>query len=180
MPIRKYHGFTLIELMVAISIVAVMSAVGIVMYSTAQKSGRISKRIQDLTAINTAIELFRSSTGKYPIAATPGSFGCIKALTGVNALAPTYMPFVPDDPSGYCYKYTSDAAGNEYKIKTDNTIPTSEMTFADFNKLDSKLDPAKDGNIGSGATACIVDPLTENVTGQGWAFYTNNPTTCLY
>ena len=40
-------GFTLIEIMVSIAIIAVLAAVGLVVYSTAQKAGRVSKRVQD-------------------------------------------------------------------------------------------------------------------------------------
>ncbi len=185
MTARK-NGFTLIELMVAIAIIAILSAVGLVVYSTAQRSARISKRQQDLNALNTAIELFRSTNGFYPSVTTAGTFVCANTLSGNNSLSPAYIAIVPADPSGiYCYEYTSDGAGanplgTQFKIKTDDTIPTTEMGFADYNRWDSRLDPAKDGSIGSGSTACNVNPLTVNVTGQAWAYYTGNTVTCLY
>lgn len=181
-------GFTLIELLVTIAIIAILSAVGVVVYSSAQKTGRISKRAQDLKAIQTALELYKTSTGYYPDVATAGTFQCIDGMTSPNALAPNYMPIVPKDPiqSGTtnCYLYTSNndtvAAPNpgatEYKIKT-NAIPNTEMTYAEFNQQPSLIDPAHDQNTTNG---CTVDALTGNVAGQSWAYYTTSATTCAY
>lgn len=50
------RGFTLIELIVAISIVSILSVVGVVFYGTAQRQARDNTRIADLTAVNQAIQ----------------------------------------------------------------------------------------------------------------------------
>ena len=92
-------GFTLIELMVAISIIAILAAIGMVVYSSAQKSGRISKRAQDLESLKTSLEVYKTATGSYPsigAAEWPGYQNCITAYLGV--LVPTYMPALPADP----------------------------------------------------------------------------------
>ncbi len=169
---KGVFGFTLIELMVAIAIVAIMAAVGMVMYSTAQKAGRISKRIQDLSALRTAIELYKSSTGNYPnqnVAAT-----CGNSATALGALVPNYMTSLPADPLGgtNCYRYQSDAASNSQEYKIWTYITTSgEMSDTDFERQAAMIDPARDGGS---ATTCTI----EAGTATAWAFYT--PGACAY
>lgn len=56
------QGFTLIELMVAITIVAILSIMGLVAFSTVQKSARDAKRRGDIDAIATALEANKPPT----------------------------------------------------------------------------------------------------------------------
>lgn len=49
-------GFTLVELMVAITIVAILAAVGIVIFSGVQSKARDARRSQDLDAVAAALE----------------------------------------------------------------------------------------------------------------------------
>ncbi len=196
---KTKNGFTLIELMVVIAIIAILSTVGIIVYSTAQKSGRVSKRMQDLAAIRTAVELFKASTGFYPSVPgeTPGTPGwtCVENLAGVNSLTPKYLVTVPKDPiqagTTNCYQYTSDdgsaggtdPAGTQYKIRTNLGTNYTEMSWTDWNQQPTLLDPAHDGSIGSGTTSCTVNPLVTppgDVSAQGWAYYTTADATCLY
>lgn len=63
----KQKGFTLLELLVVIGIIGVMMALATVAYSTTQRSGRDSRRKQDLIAIQNALEQYYSTNGfKYP------------------------------------------------------------------------------------------------------------------
>lgn len=65
-------GFTLIELMVVITIIAILSLVGLVIYSSVQKNARDTKRKGDIAAIATALEAnyTSGSTTPYPIPTT--------------------------------------------------------------------------------------------------------------
>lgn len=53
------RGFTLIEILIAISIVAVLSGIGLVSYSAAQKSAQKAKVADDFAAIQTNIDIAR-------------------------------------------------------------------------------------------------------------------------
>lgn len=105
-------GFTLIELMIGVSIIAVIAAVGLVSFSQAQKLGRDAKRKQDLRTIAVALELYKQKNGRYPYTGTDGSgnpiAGCQAAsdwCTSANGLDPwipgidnTFINPVPKDP----------------------------------------------------------------------------------
>lgn len=180
---KSFLGFTLIELMVAIAIIAILATVGMVVYSTAQKSGRISKRVQDLNALKTSLELYKIAVGNYPPAATAGTFACI--ATPLAGLVPSYMPALPADPldgrnvSGtYCYEYTSNSAtaasSTEYKLRTKAGIygVNGEMNSVAFGQQPTLLDPARDGTVN-----CVVEA---GATYQGWSIYSGGATTCAY
>lgn len=62
----KNKGFTLVELLVAISIVAVLATIGFTLFQTTQASARDAKRRADIDAMSTALEThFDASTGVY-------------------------------------------------------------------------------------------------------------------
>src|ERR1035437_10377472 len=60
-------GFTLVELMVVISIIAILSMIGLTIYTSAQKSARDGKRRADLLTIQTALEQYRVEHGQCPV-----------------------------------------------------------------------------------------------------------------
>lgn len=63
----KNNGFTLLELLVVIGIIAILVALATVSYSATQKQGRDSKRKQDLVAVQNALEQYYSNNYyKYP------------------------------------------------------------------------------------------------------------------
>lgn len=62
---KKSKGFTLIELMVAIAIVAILATVGLTVFSNTQKSARDAKRRTDIDSIAKALENNRSNTKNY-------------------------------------------------------------------------------------------------------------------
>lgn len=68
MSARK--GFTLVELLVAISIVTIIAAIGYVTYTNAQVAARDARRKQDLRSIKLALELYYQQNKHYPCANT--------------------------------------------------------------------------------------------------------------
>jgi prepilin-type N-terminal cleavage/methylation domain-containing protein len=82
------RGFTLIELLTVIAIIGILASIILVSLTAARAKGRDAKRISDIKSIQLALEEYYNDNLKYP-ASIYGS-----------ALAPTYMPTVPTDPSG--------------------------------------------------------------------------------
>ncbi|MDP2684049.1 MAG: prepilin-type N-terminal cleavage/methylation domain-containing protein [bacterium] len=50
-------GFTLIELLVVIAIIAILSVIGVALFTSTQAKARDSKRVQDITAMSKAMEV---------------------------------------------------------------------------------------------------------------------------
>ncbi len=98
------RGFTLVELLVAISIVAIISAVGYINYSTAQVNARDSRRKQDLRSIQVALELYKQSSSSKTYPATTGDCCITGALLSssdnpwIPALTTAYINSMPKDP----------------------------------------------------------------------------------
>lgn len=63
---NSYPGFTIVELLIVIVIIAVLAAISIVAYNGIQSRTRDSARIQKIKDIAKAIELYKIDNGQYP------------------------------------------------------------------------------------------------------------------
>lgn len=100
------RGFTLIELVVAMAIIAIVAASLWGNFFTSIIKGRDSRRKQDLSSISKALELYYNDNRMYPtVMPTWGTIFTHPTVTGV-----IYMQKIPSDPSSpnidYCYKST--------------------------------------------------------------------------
>src|SRR3989344_5217070 len=109
---RKNLGFTLLEMLVVIGIIAVLVSMGFVSYSTAQKKTRDAKRKLELSAIKNAMEQYYSlCNGSYPL--TEGGkvpFSIVTAQPGCTA-DENIMQAVPLDPKDQVTRYDYDDFG---------------------------------------------------------------------
>ena len=110
----KHKGFTLIEILVTVIIIAILTAIAVVSYVSINRRSRDVKRKSDLEQVRQALEMYRSDNGFYP-AVDPSTFGNLSDLS--TALVPTYLPSVPSDPKstqGYYYAATNENNNNYY------------------------------------------------------------------
>lgn len=72
---KSNKGFTLIELMIVISIIAFLSSIILVSVKDVREKSQISVFRSEMNQIITALELYKTSTGKYPYEDTLSSPG---------------------------------------------------------------------------------------------------------
>jgi len=93
------RGFTLIELLVVIAVIGVLASVVIAALGDARTKARDTKRLGDIRAIQTALEMYYADNGVYPQTTWVSSYQSTWT-TGVlpTALAP-YLATLPADPT---------------------------------------------------------------------------------
>jgi prepilin-type N-terminal cleavage/methylation domain-containing protein len=97
------RAFTLVELLVVISIIGLLSTIATVSLSSARAKSRDAKRMADLKQISTAVELYIATKGYLPTynSAYPTSW-CTYIWNAtypdfINDITP-FMPNIPTDP----------------------------------------------------------------------------------
>lgn len=142
---KRSRGFTLIELMVSISIVAIISTVGMVVYGQAQKSARDSRRKQDLKSIQLALELYKQVNNVYPV------------TTSLSSITPNYIASIPTDPKGASYVYVSNVnvCGN-YGVNQFYYLTTILENSADPDRNEIKVYKSCDGTAYPGNNTYVV------------------------
>ena len=117
---RKAHsGFTLIEIMVVVVILAVLGALVVPKILENVDKARVTRAASDIRAIQTALDLYRLDNFKYPTTEQG-----LQALvtqpsdpTITNYRSGGYLPSLPKDPWNNLYQYVSPGAnGRDYDI----------------------------------------------------------------
>lgn len=88
MPKKSVYGFTLVELLVVVTIIAILATIGLTIYTSAQKQARDAKRRGDIDALAKAMEQNYNKingTGNYSGMCQTGSgatYDCSKWFVG--------------------------------------------------------------------------------------------------
>lgn len=118
----RQKGFSLIELLIVIAIMAILGSLALSAFSTARKQARDAQRKSDMTQYKTALESYYATYSSYPNSGTPAAIIVSNGNTGIfdtgSVFAQTYMGGSVlqgvNAADGYVYKYYSD--GLSYKL----------------------------------------------------------------
>ena len=123
-------GFTIVELLIVIVVIAILAAITIVAYNGIQQRARDSQRQNDIKTIAKALEMYYLDNGQYPHANGSTTITTNWSTTADSSwqslasyLVPKYISSMPSDPtstsganvtsstsSGYDYAYYSPTA----------------------------------------------------------------------
>lgn len=111
-------GFTLIEILVAVSIISILMAVATVSYINVQRKSRDIRRKTDLEKVRQALEVFYADNGAYPDEAVNDRISCVtngdRLTMDSSAIdwgdpfvcnGKTYLANLPKGPNGENYYY---------------------------------------------------------------------------
>jgi prepilin-type N-terminal cleavage/methylation domain-containing protein len=124
-------AFTLIELLIVISIIGLLTGVVIASTAASRAKARDGRRIEDMKQIQLGLALYYDVNKVYPAGSD---------VSALNVLATQkYLPSIPTDPAGGVYQYLSINSNKGYcfGVNLDSTIPSDNVTHA----INSGCDP---------------------------------------
>ncbi len=128
---KKEKGFTLVELMVVIIILAVLTGIAIPSYLALRNRARIQATSSDMQNIVTAIAIYEADTNTFP-ATTLGGLTSALQTTPAGAEGPYMSPVPQADAWGALYVYVLVDA-------THYTLTSSAGTGADIVLANGQL-----------------------------------------
>ena len=111
----RNRGFTLIELMIVVAIIAILATIGLTVYSGVQRGARDSKRQADLQEIQKALEQYYASHRFYPVSNSHTSAAYPASITSYFSNGD-----IPHDPLSSLpdYNYISCSTDDRYVLCT--------------------------------------------------------------
>lgn len=125
---RMSRGFTIIELLVVISVIGILSTISFTGFNRYQADARDSQRQSQATAITEALEKYYDRNGEYP--------ACPAITAAASSVTTTTLP------------------GLDPKVLVTPQDPTVESNSIKCQNLTSSSDPDIFGYIGDGSAVC--------------------------
>ena len=108
-------AFTLIEILIAISIIGVLLTLSFAGLQSSRSSARDAQRKSDIEDIRSSLEIYRSDCGSYPAQPLPWGSAIMGSGSGNCSASNTYMSKVPQDPQNNTkatvYEYVKAGTG---------------------------------------------------------------------
>jgi len=117
-PRRRYKGFTLIELMIVIVILALLASTIMPKILDRPEQARRTKAMLDIKNIETALASFKIDTGRFPT--TSEGLEALVGDPGIAGYHPGgYLEKVPKDPWANKYMYLCPGVhGTDYDLES--------------------------------------------------------------
>jgi len=116
--LRNQKGFTLIELVFAVIILAILAGTALLNMGSTENDAKHARVQADLQSLATAIKVYHVKTGEFP--------GDLNALTSVNGAYEPMLSEIPDDPFDPSidpdagYSYVIDSSNEFVTISSEN------------------------------------------------------------
>ena len=106
-PTTKRSGFTLVEIMIVVAIIALLAAIAVPGFLRARKRSQASKILNDLRLVDAAVDQYAIENSK---------------ATGASVAVTDWTNFIKKDLA--LYTTGADLLGNAYGPQTVDKIPT--------------------------------------------------------
>ena len=103
---RRHAGFTLVEIMIVVAIIALLAAIAVPGFLRARKRSQASKVLNDLRMIDSAVDQYAIETSK---------------STGSTVAVTDWTNYVKKDSA--LYASGQDLFGNDYGAQTVDSLP---------------------------------------------------------
>lgn len=153
---KKQKGFTLIEVLIVIAMIAVLSTIVLIGLGPSRKIGRDARRVADLRQVQGGLELYFNKCRFYPgttdcvggFSAAPSDWNALKTVLTGSSIG---VSQVPDDPNSSATNQTHYAYGS-----LNGTSYTLGATLEDTNSPSLKESaPSGNGITCGGQVYCL-------------------------
>lgn len=117
---RTAHGFTLLELLIAITIIGILAAIAFPAYDTYITKSKLKAAQADLVALSLSLENVYQKQLSYPAgpATTTDQTKCV-AYNGTTSCSSS--SWQPSQSDSFTYTYTRNSDGKGYQVKATGT-----------------------------------------------------------
>lgn len=131
-------GFTMVELLVVLTIMGILAAVLLANMTNSGKVGRDAQRQSDLRNLQSAVEAYKHKYGVYPLAGSVcsvsgGQWATEKdCSTYIEGLVPEFISRLPHDPvigANNGFSYVTNVEQTVYKIMVWNTVEADKLDY---------------------------------------------------
>ena len=145
MKLSRKRGFTMLELLLAISIAGIIATIGISTFPGILERSRDGRRKSDLKIVASALEQFHSDQNYYPSNSTGSA---------VNFSSPSSNPWITDLSSSYIRSLPKDPRNNATYFY-NYTSPLTHQSFVLWTNLERTDDPDR---VASPTSSCTLTP----------------------
>lgn len=110
--IDRVRGFSLVELLIVITITVLLMSIGLISYTQAGIRSRDGKRQQDLETIRQGLVLYRLDNGNYPA----GPFATMMSTLSANYLKDNSGLVDPKNTPPHIYTYSRPGGVSTFQL----------------------------------------------------------------
>lgn len=158
MKIKSRKGFTLIELMVVIAIIAILATSGISMYGTYQAKARDTKRMNNLNTLTVWLQGYYTDKSEYPEAHTTNCLSSVDWTVHPDLASYYDNKKIPLDSQKNRKAWNCTIGGSPlYKHLTKDTVPKTAYI------LGSNLEVKSSANLQYVSTDTTYEAISPKV-----------------
>ena len=141
---NKKNGFTIVELLIVVVVIAILASITIVSYNGIQSKSRFAKTRSDIASLQKYIESYNVVNGSYPTTAGIWKYQRIDGNNFIPGLVPSIATSIPSVTNGSganttnnTYIYISNGADYKLHRLLQPTIPSDEWSQVPASMKDS-------------------------------------------